>query len=221
MDKRITMTDFTYCAIDLKISEEEIKKMLDEVINCDSLYWYDDNFRNCKLLPLFNGLGTVGAPPPGVLRSKGTMKWTQAGYDCPTLKTVMEDKVFPFMDNPGRISVLYTPANVGMNIHLDCNRNSIGKLQHKFRIVLKGEISKLFFLDRNKSKVYVPDIYKFYVLDGSHPHAIDPGKEDKITICIGTPWVGNSTKLYDDILSSSLYKMKVSRPEFEDQWECL
>jgi hypothetical protein len=215
------MSNFTFCAINLEISQEEIQKMIDEVIKCDAEYWYDDAFRNCKLLPLFNGLGTVGAPPPGVQRSKGTMKWTKAGDECPTIKHIMETKVFPFMDNPGRISVLYTPANTAMNVHLDCNRNSIGKLQHKFRIVLKGEIDKLFFLDRNKNKVYVPNHYRFYILDGSHPHAIDPGKEEKITICIGTPWVGNSTKMYDDILSKNLYQFKVSTPEFEEKWECL
>lgn len=215
------MYDFTFCAVNINVTNTEINQMLNEIRNCADNYWYDDSFRNCRLLPIFNSMGAVGKPQPGTRGSKGVMKWTQAANECPTIKEVMNNKVFPFMDNPGRISILYTPAHVGMNVHMDSNRTLIGTIQHKFRIVLNGDINKLFFLDKNKEKIYVPNNYRCYVLDGAHPHAIDPGEDDKYTLCIGTPWTGNATELYDQLLTNHLYKIQISRPEFEEQWECL
>jgi len=217
MDK--TIYDFTFCAIDLGIQLSTIQQMLDEVRNVNSDHWYDDTFRGCKILPLFNGGGTTGSPPEGVLRSKGEMIITPAGEQCPVIMNVAENYIFNFMSPVGRMSVLKTEKNQGLNIHIDSNQKSIGTTQHKFRIVLNGHIDKLFFLDQNNQKVYVPKHYNTYVLDGTHPHSIDGG-EEKITICIGAPWSGFYTEKYKKLIESSPFKMKVSRPEFKQEWEC-
>lgn len=221
MVRKIIMNDFTFCAIDLNISENEIIKIYQEITQVNENYWYDDVFRGCKLLPIFNSDGTVGASKPGVWRSKGEkMIWTQAGYDCPTLQNLLNEKIFTFMEPLGRISVLFTKAGNTMKVHMDSDKKSIGTIQHKFRLAIKGKIEKLYFLDKDKNKVFIPSYYPCYIIDGTHPHSIDIDDEDKMTICIGTPWRGNETPLYKNLLSQSPFKFKVSRPTFEQQWEC-
>lgn len=211
--------NFTFCAIDLDITSTEKEMMLDEVYDCDKSFWYDDSFRGCSILPLYNGDGTVGAPKDGVLRSEGDFKFTEAGEQCPIIKSFILNKIFPFMDPAGRVSVLKTSAGNKMNVHMDSSKRCIGTIQHKFRVVLNGEIDKLYFLDTSLNKVYVPSHYDSYVIDGTHPHAIDDGQEEKITICVGLPWKGKLTHAYARLIDLSPFKMKVSMPEYRDEWE--
>ena len=110
-------------------------------------------------------------------------------------------------------------VNAGLSVHLDSTYEEIGTLQHKFRYVLNGNIDKLYFLDKNHNKIFVPDCYDTYIMDGSHAHSLDPGTEEKITLCIGAPWKGKPNEKYNALLNDSLYKFKVSRPSYyEQEW---
>ena len=123
------------------------------------------------------------------------------------------------MDPMGRVTILRTPSGYGLNVHLDSTADEVGTLQHKFRIVLNGNVDKLYFIDKHHNEVYIPESYHTYVLDGSHPHALKPGTEEKVTLCIGAPWKGKTTTEYDYILKNSLYTMTVSRPnQLEESW---
>ena len=123
------------------------------------------------------------------------------------------------MEPLGRVTILRTPAGYGLNVHLDSTANEVGTLQHKFRIVLNGNVDKLYFIDKHLNEIYIPDDYYTYVLDGSHPHALKPGTEEKVTLCIGAPWNGSPNEKYLDILENSLYTMKVSRPDsLQESW---
>jgi hypothetical protein len=210
-------TDITFCALELNIDQKAIDVMLSEVRSVEQEHWYWDSFRGCSILPLINGNGTTGAPN-GVSRAKGNMTCTEASYKCPTTIEIIENKVFSFMDLRTRVSVLKTQANKGLNVHVDSGRKSLDTRQHKFRIVLSGEIDKLYFLDSNNQKQYVPNDYNCYVLDGTHPHSIDPGTEEKITICFGTPWTGNHTDAYYNLIKNSPYKIKYDKPMLLDEW---
>ena len=77
---------------------------------------------------------------------------------------------------------------------MDSKVDEIGTLQHKFRIVLNGDVDKLYFIDKKYNRVYIPENYTTYVLDGSHPHALEPGTEEKVTLCIGVTRIGNQQK---------------------------
>ena len=123
------------------------------------------------------------------------------------------------MEPLGRVTILRTPVGYGLNVHLDSTEDEIGTLQHKFRIVLNGNVDKLYFIDKQLNEVYIPDNYHTYILDGSHPHALKPGTEEKVTLCIGAPWTGKSNEKYNDLLENAFYKMKVSRPDnLKDDW---
>lgn len=208
------MIDFTFCAFDLGISREQKSNMLKEIISCPDAFWYYDRFRGCKMLPIYNGGSLTNHT------SKGNLMFTQAGLKCNTLVDVLKKKVFPFMDPVGRVTILKTDKNTALNEHIDCNENEIGTLQHKFRIALKGQINTLYFIDKNFKKVYIPNNYDTYVLDGGHPHSLDPGPEEKITLCVGAPWKGKHNTHYKNILDNSLHKFKVSRPDvIKEEWK--
>jgi len=210
--------DFTFCALDLDISDVEITSMLKEIKTVKEDFWYKDNFRGCYILPLINGGGTTGAPPKGVMRDEGNMVYTEAIKNCNLIEDVILQKIFPFMGMKTRVSVLRTKKDHGLNVHVDSGKHRLNTIQHKFRIVLNGEIDKLFFLDENNEKIFAPNDYNSYVLDGTHPHAIDPGKEEKITICFGTPWTGNETVEYNKLIQQSPHKFKINKPKILDEW---
>ena len=205
--------NFTFCAFDLKISKKDKIKMTQEILSCPDYFWYFDKFRGCSMLPIFNGGGIKDNT------SQGNLSFTSAGDFCPTIKRVLQDKVFPFMSPIGRVTILKTNKNTCLNTHIDCDIDEVGSFQHKFRIALQGEIDSLYFLDQNNQKVYVPTLYDTYVLDGGHPHAVDPGAEEKITLCVGAPWTGKETSKYKKLIDNALYTCKISRPsEIKGEW---
>ena len=210
------LMDFTFAAIDVGITDEERQVMLREFLSIPVDYYSENPFRGCQILHIYNGIG-IRDVREGT--DEGTFKYTDIEPFIANTKRILEQKVFSWMDPVGRVNLLRTPAGEGLNVHLDTKEEEIGTRQHKYRIVLNGNIDKLYFLDSQGNKVYVPQCYSSYVLDGSHPHSLDPGDEEKITLCIGRPWDGNPTPQYQKLIDNALFKMKVSRPQvFDEKW---
>ena len=204
---------FTFCAFNLGITDNDRKTMLDEVKSIPNKLWYYDEFRGCYMLPIYNGGGIRNNT------SSGALDFTIAAKMSPTVTKILTDKIFPFMETNGRVTILRTLPGTRLNIHLDSTEEEIGTLQHKFRIVLNGDIDKLYFIDANGNKVYVPQCYNTYVLDGSHPHALDSSDQEKITLCVGAPWNGMPTPEYQLLINSALYSCKISRPDkIKEEW---
>lgn len=210
--------NFTFAAFDIGVTDEEKHQMLQEVLALDDNVHHYNEFRGCRMIPIYNGGGRLGGYTPGVSTTKGVFEYTLAGSQCPTIQRVCEEKIFPFMSPPGRVTILRTEPGTGLNIHLDSNKNEIGTLQQKFRLVLNGNIGKLFFLDKDCNKVYVPPYYDTYSMDGSHAHSIDADDQEKITLCIGAPWHGEPNELYEQYIENAKFKFVVSRPETKDEW---
>ena len=172
----------TYWAIDCNITQEDKNIMLDEV---NSSVGWEDNFRGCQVL--------------------------QVSDQLPKTLQILEQKVFTWMNPRGRINILKTPAGTALADHIDSKVSEIGMQKHKFRIALSGDIEKLYFYDKEMNKIYVPN-YDTYIMDGTHVHGVDPGSAEKITLCIGSPWIGFESY-------NSLFSMTVSRPNhIEDNW---
>jgi len=211
--------DFTFCAIDIGLTQQDKDTILNEVLSVPFELYQDNSFRGCRILPIYNGGGVRGQREETGDTTSGKFKYTDAEPYLTNSIKIFEEKIFSWMMPAGRLNVLRTQAGHGLNTHLDTNANEVGTRQHKFRIALAGEIDKLYFLDRNGKKVYVPSLYNSYVLDGSHPHSLDPGKEEKITLCVGAPWHGEDTNAYKKLIEESLFEMKVSRPDWiEEEW---
>jgi len=208
----------TFAAIGVGITNKEKQQMLNEVLALDDTVHHYNEFRGCSMIAIYNGGGRLGGRVTGIDTKAGEFKYTLAGEQCTTIQRVCEEKIFPFMDPPGRVTILRTAPNTGLNIHLDSKLKEVGTKQDKYRVVLNGTVDKLFFLDNKLNKVYVPNYYDSYILDGSHPHSIDPSVEEKITLCIGAPWHGEENKLYTSLIEKSAFKMTVSRPTIKDEW---
>lgn len=210
----VNKANITWAALKLDISPDIVKTILDEVLKVPEDMWHYNTFRGCYMLPIYNAGGKLEENYQGT-----HMVFTPAGDLCPTMKEILLNKIFPWMDPPGRVTILRTPAGVGLSTHFDVNKHEIGTRQEKFRLVLNGNIDKLWFYDEDLNKVYIPQNYNTYIMDGGHPHSLDPGSEEKITLCIGAPWTGNPTAEYETIIENSPFKLKLKLPkDYEEEW---
>jgi len=216
------ITDFTFAAIDAGVTETDRQHMLQEFLSIpDSFYLYN-KFRGCRILHVYNGLGSRIDSTIVNQRensTKGSFAYTDIEMYIPKTKKILKEKIFPWMSPVGRINILRTAPNQGLNLHLDSKESEVGTRQHKYRLVLSGDIDRLFFIDKHGNQVYVPQYYSSYVLDGTHLHSLEASDKEKITLCIGTPWNGEPTQGYINLLSNASFKMNVSRPSMvESAW---
>jgi hypothetical protein len=207
--------NFTYCPMQVNWTDDLVSKMLEEVLELDDYHWHYNEFRNCNMLSVFNPGGKMGKVN---LTVKEKFAFTDAGNQCPTMIKFLSEEVLPWMEPMGRITILRTPPGNFMPVHLDCTIKESGTLQHKWRFVLKGDIEKLLFLDQDQKEVYVPDYHRCYVLDGGHPHRIEVSSVEKITICIGSPWKGET--LNQDYVSKLDLQnaMYIKKPTLIQSW---
>lgn len=206
-------TSFTFCPVTLNISEDEFSSMLNEVRQAPAECWYEDQFRGCSMLPIYNGGGKLGPTN----EHHREFQWSKAGEHCPITAKILTEKVFPFLTPLGRTTILKTQPHRKLNIHLDCRVEEVGTSQYKFRMVLGGQIDKLFFLDENLERKYVPGSHRIYIIDGSHPHGLEPSEQEKITLCIGAPW---GTTTVPEMILNRKHAFSVSRPQtIENDWQ--
>ena len=208
----------TFSAIDIGVTQQEKIDILDEILDLPKEVHHWNEFRGCKMVSIYNGGGLLGGRETGSKRD-GVFDFSAGGKMCPTLMRVCREKIFPFMSPPGRVTILKTAPGTGLNVHIDTTESEIGSLHQKYRLVLNGNVGKLYFIDRDYNKVYVPPYYDSYSMDGGHPHSIDPDEEEKITLCVGVPWHGASNEIYDRMMKNSAFQMAVSRPKILDEWQ--
>jgi len=166
------------------------------------------------MLSFYNPSGMLGKVALG---QSGEFRFTDAANLCPVTQEFIKANVLPWMIPHGRVTILRTPDLYTMKTHIDCSESEIGTYQHKWRFVLKGDIEKLYFLDTDLEKNYIP-AGRCYVLDGGHPHCIEKSENEKITICVGNPWNGaqlNSEYTCRLKLDDALY---IPRPIMQDEW---
>ena len=207
------MNDFTFCGLDLSIDDHDRNTITKEALKLPKNAWHYDKFRNTSITWIYYDKRRKNYD--GIKDYDFT---SEAIKYMPYTVELIKDLIFPFMKPLGRVTILDTPKDTSMNVHIDSKKSEIGIRRHKFRLSLLGEVDKLYFLDKDKNKVYVPNKYHTYILDGTHPHSIDAGSR-KMTLCIGSPWSGESTTEYEYIISKSLFKQKISRPNIESLWE--
>ena len=199
---------FTHKAIDLNITKEDIEIITEQVQSLSDKYWHFNNYRNCHIVNLYNEGGKIE-----VGRQKGKFKWTEAGELCPHLIKVYNEKIKSIFTKEGRIHILRTQHGNHIPLHLDCKEKEIPEFHQKLRVALAGMIDNLYFLDKNNQKVYVPKIYNTYILHGGHVHGVDAAEGFKLTLCIGSPWIG------EESYPNELYTMKVSMPKkLKKEW---
>ena len=54
--------DFTFCAIDVNVTNLEKQLMLAEVLDIPDNLYHENVFRGCRMLGIYNGGGRLGGP---------------------------------------------------------------------------------------------------------------------------------------------------------------
>tara|TARA_B100000287_G_scaffold369968_1_gene367171 strand:- start:3920 stop:4543 length:624 start_codon:yes stop_codon:yes gene_type:complete len=201
----------TFQPINIGPTEDERQLARDEILSVDDSHWFYDPFRNCKMLPFYNGGGLMGKESS----HDKIFDYTEAGEKCSVGMDICEKYIFSWADPYPRITILKTDKDSILNPHLDCSTAEVGTPQYKFRIVLSGKIDNLYFIDEKYNKKYIPSTHKEYILDGGHPHGLDASEEIKLTMCAGAPW--GRTEIPKNIMKAE--NMVVTRPShLEESW---
>lgn len=172
-----------------------------------------DNYRNCFHIPLYNAMGSV-TDFPSVTSSQ--MSWTHYSKWFPELKKYILSEL-SWMRPLGRIVLIYTLPHDSNPIHLDYLPISKDRDQIKFRAVLQGASSSLWFWD-GASKVPVPEIgRKPFLMSGKFPHGMDnKSGAPKITLGIGDPWSNEYNREFNILLRKSMRENSRTSLTFND-----
>lgn len=182
---------FTYCPLDISLAESERRALLAELHGLAPSYWHFSAYRNCYILPVLNGGGQLGQ---NTMDHHKPFVWSEAGAKLPKLCRYLVKEILPLVPSEARVFILRTAPGEAIAPHIDTSPAEVGSLQEKLRVALSGDISSLYFYDENFSKVYISGEHRIYLLDGGHAHAVERSEEEKITICLGSPWRGPLTK---------------------------
>jgi hypothetical protein len=201
--------------MNINFTDTLVNDMLNEILGLSNSFWHYNQFRNCNMLSVFNPGGRIGKID---LSIKENFEFSTASKHCPILTKFISEEILPWLNPLGRVTILKTSNNQEMPIHLDCSLTETGTIQHKWRFVLNGDIEKLYFVNKLNEKVFVKNQNRCYVIDGGHPHSIEKSSNDKITICVGSPWKGqllNSEYVSKLNLEHAMY---IEKPTIKKEW---
>lgn len=199
------MNDILFAKVDLPVLDK--RKATAEILSIDKRLWFWDRYRSTHMLSLMTRDSKIGELGSSNFR-EGEFGWTE--YTPTIIKDWFEDVVFPWMGSRTRIMALRTAPQFSNDEHIDSTENEIGTKQHKFRVVLQGKTSTLYFKTKN-GDLFVPDIEEPFIMDGSWPHGMsNKTNEIKLTLAAGAPW--NGLDNYDNI-DVLLKKFDYSFPE--------
>lgn len=185
--------DILFASVDsIPIIDKE--KAASDILAIPDQYSWWDEYRGVKMIPLMTKNGEIAMLGSSNMRP-GEFVWTP--FAPKILVDWFEEHVFPWLGAKSRIMALLTKPGVSMLPHLDCNKSELNTLQHKFRIVLQGKTSTLYWLT-DKGIVNAPETDKPFIMDGGWPHSMENTTDEiKVTIALGAPWNGKDN--YTDV----------------------
>lgn len=173
--------------LDKELAAREILSLPNEVT-----FW--DKYRNTRMVPLMSRNGTTSRNEVSK-NSGGEFIWTP--FTPKVIVNWFDNIVFPWMGMQSRVMALITQPNSANYEHIDCDPTELNTQQHKFRIVLQGKTDTLYFITKD-GNIHVPDVNGAFIMDGGWPHGmINSTSEVKVTLAVGSPWIGNDH--YDNI----------------------
>jgi len=175
-------------AASLKFPILDKEKVLTEVKQTEDKAWFYDSYRHTNMMPLMTMGGKIGEQGASNFRTKESYSWTP--FASPTLVQWFEDYIFPWMGMRTRISILKTRPDQRNHEHIDCSPQAFGSRQHKFRIVLQGDTSSLYFVLKS-GNLRLFNVDDPFIMDGSWPHGMHNfTNKEKYTVAVGAPWTG-------------------------------
>jgi hypothetical protein len=185
------------------LDKESVVKQINDLKGKGSIW---DPYRGMHLTPM---MGRVNGSP-------NDFDWFD--YTPSTLIEWAEEVLFPFTNIRSRMAILHTPPHTANNEHIDCNSSELNTLQHKFRIVLHGQVDTLYFMTKD-GHVSPPHIEEGFIMDGGWPHGMhNTSDETKLTLALGFPWQGQEH--YDDRVELLLNRNDYTMPDDIDHlWQ--
>lgn len=184
-----------------------------EILNINEKYSFWDNYRHTKMIPLMTKLGITGEIGTSNY-SLGDFQWVE--YAPKVIIDWFEYIVFPWLGSKSRIMALITYPGEANNEHIDCDPNELNTRQHKFRIVLQGETSTLYFITK-QGNIRPPNVETPFIMDGGWPHGMNNFTNNiKVTLALGAPWTGKED--YKDDLYHHLYRNDYTMPDKIDKY---
>lgn len=185
-----------------------------EILAIDEKYRFWDPYRGIGMISLMTKNGEAGRMGSDNRINNGEFTWVE--YTPKIISDWFDNIVFPWIGNRARIMALLTNPGEENNEHIDCDRSEINSKQHKFRIVLQGKTSTLYFITSN-GIVRPPDVDGAFIMDGGWPHGMNNStNEMKVTLAMGAPWNGKDD--YGNDLTYHLYRNNYLMPESVEQY---
>lgn len=186
------MDDILFARVNLPLLDKQ--QAVTDILEIDRVNWFWDHYRATNMLPLMTKGSLPGSDGASNAR-EGSFEWLP--YTPTSIRSWFDSVVFPWMGSKTRVMALMTYPGISNAEHIDSDISEVGTRQHKFRIVLQGKTSTLYFKTPN-GDVAVPDINEAFIMDGGWPHGMINDTDDvKITIAAGAPWCG--LDYYDNI----------------------
>ncbi|MBY0384959.1 hypothetical protein K2X05_07360 [bacterium] len=215
-------SEVTFLPLDINI-DEHCSLVEAEIMRSYETLGFWSTYQGCWMLPLWTS--GSGLKETELIEKSQPFSWTKAIGSLPSTRAMIERCIFPQVHGRYRVVALITPPGKKIKLHTDCNFEDISFLNHKLRFSIAGNISSLWFLNKKFEKTFVSSISRAYLLDGSHPHGVDASSSGfKITLCIGSPWSGDLTGDFLNLMLQSekkfashiLWRSDLGRPIIRD-----
>ena len=205
------MDNLLFSSLNLPVLDKKLAAK--EILSINDTLSFWDNYRHTKMIPLMTKAGELGRTGSSNFKT-GDFEWVN--YAPNSIVTWFENIVFPWLGSKSRIMALITQPGSSNNEHIDCDVHELNTMQHKFRIVLQGDTSTLYFITK-QGHIRPPNIDGAFIMDGGWPHGMNNfTNELKVTLALGAPWIGKDN--YGDDLVHHLYRQDYEMPDILDTY---
>ena len=158
------MKDILFLPLDIPYLTIDYDKLVSVAQTLDTIA---DEYRNCEHIPI--------RWTKSVNNVYNKLEWTDITHnEFPEIIEYAEQHLKPFVGEIPRIMIITTPPNTEGFDHIDCSPKSFDDVQLKFRSVLHGKTSTLYFLNEQGEREYAPEIgQQPFLMDGGWPHGLD------------------------------------------------
>ena len=183
----------------------DLIERLEKIVDQNS---FDDKFRNCRHIPIYVSGGDT-------LQNKGGLQWSKESEQLPEIVEYIKKNIQPWAPDLGRIVIISTLPGEKNPTHIDCSRKNFANntLEHKFRVVLRGQTDNLYFNGQDETYHIKENLLQQpFIMSGAWPHTmVNLDKTIKFTLAMGSPWdVDKDNLQYDKLLLRSLANYKSS-----------
>ena len=159
-----------------------------------------DEYRGCEHIPIrWLDVNNKG---------KKVNEWTKFAETFPEIKEYIINHVEPWVGCLPRVMIIVTPPKTEGLDHIDCDRDDFDQCQLKFRVVLQGKTSTLYFLNEKDEREYALECNDTpFLMCGKWPHGLDNFTDKyKFTLAIGAPWKCDPIPEFNDLVTKSKQK---------------